>query len=171
MPRPMAGQNVSMASTQPIPMTPAGHRQLHELLKQLKLVALPAAIQALAVARAHGDLSENAEYEAAKEHHEQLLHQIRDVERKIAQAQVIDPATIAHKRIVFGATVQLRDADIDEEVTYRLVGTDEADIKQGTISVESPIGRALIGKEKGDAVHVKTPKGSREFVILQIRYC
>lgn len=159
-----------MASAQPIPMTPAGRRQLHELLKQLKTTALPAAIQALAVARAHGDLSENAEYDAAKEHHEQLLYQIREIERKIAQAQVIDPSTIAHERIVFGATVQLRDADTDDEVTYQLVGTDEADLRQHKISVESPIGRALIGKEEGDEVHVKTPKGVRQFVILQIRY-
>ncbi|MBI2346442.1 MAG: transcription elongation factor GreA [Deltaproteobacteria bacterium] len=160
-----------MNLTHSIPMTPTGHRRLQEQLKQLKTAALPAAIQALATARAHGDLSENAEYDAAKSHHEQLLKQISDLERKLTQAHIIDPSSIVHERIVFGATVQLRDADNGDELTYQLVGTDESDLKQGKISVESPIGRALIGKGEGDEVTVKTPKGERAFEILKINYC
>lgn len=155
---------------QKIPMTPNGHRQVKELLRRLKTVDLPVAIKALEVARGHGDLSENAEYETAKERHGQLLKQIQDVEHKLAAAQIIDPATLNHEKIVFGASVVLRDLENGEDLRYQLVGTDESDIKQGKISVESPIGKALIGKESGDAVKVQTPKGPREFEVLQIRY-
>lgn len=159
-----------MIAPRPHPMTPNGLRQLHELMKRLKTAELPAAIQALTTARAHGDLSENAEYDAAKAHHEQLLKQISDLERKIASAQVIDPTKLDNETVVFGATVQLRDLENDDAMTYQLVGVDESDIRQGKISIESPIGRALVGKGEGDEVKVKTPKGSRAFEILKIRY-
>lgn len=152
------------------PMTPGGFRKVQEQLKHMKTVARPAAVQALAVARSHGDLSENAEYDIAKETLSQLDKQIADTEAKIAAAQVIDPATMDHDRVVFGATVTVQDGDSGEKVTYQIVGVDEADISACKISIESPIARALIGKTEGDEATVQSPKGSRILEILRVEY-
>lgn len=151
-----------------IPITPSGLKMMQEDLKQLRGPDLQAACVAVETARAHGDLSENAEYDAAKEHHAKIIKQIGDLEGMINRAQVIDPAEVDYDRIKFGATVQLLDTDSDDEVQYQIVGTYEADIKQGRISIESPIARGLIGKEEGDEVTIKTPGGAREFEILGI---
>lgn len=153
-----------------IPMTPAGRKMLEERLKFLKNVERPKIIAAIEEARGHGDLSENAEYDIAKEHQLQLSKQIQEIEHKLSLAQVIDPATIRSEKIVFGATVKLRAVGNDDEATYSIVGVDEADLKQGKISIESPIARALIGKSEGDEVKVKTPQGSREYEIIGISY-
>jgi len=151
-------------------MTPAGFRRLQERLKHLKSVERPKSIEAIEVARGHGDLSENADYDAAKEHHAQLNDEMKRIENDLSLAQVIDPATLDHDKVVFGATVKLDDIDSGEERTYQIVGTSESDINAGKISIESPIARALIGKEIGDTVKVKTPKGLRELEILDIEY-
>lgn len=151
-------------------MTPTGQKLLMEKLKQLKQVERPRIIAAIEEARGHGDLSENAEYDIAKERQLQLSQQIKDIEHKLSLAQVIDPKTINAEKIVFGATVKLIDIDNDEHLTYHIVGTDEADIAAGMISIESPIARALIGKEEGDEVKVKTPKGLRTLEINSIKY-
>ena len=158
--------------TQRVPMTPEGLKMLQERLKYLKQVERPANMKALEEARSHGDISENAEYDVAKEHQNQLHQQIKDVEHKLSLAQVIDPTTIESDKIVFGATVTLSDIDSEEEeeLTYTIVGTDESDIAGGKISIESPIARALIGKEEGDEVRVKTPKGLRTFEVIEVRY-
>ncbi|PIR20720.1 MAG: transcription elongation factor GreA [Deltaproteobacteria bacterium CG11_big_fil_rev_8_21_14_0_20_47_16] len=153
-----------------IPMTPEGLRKLHELYKRLKAVDRPTAITALSVARSHGDLSENAEYDIAKETLSQLEKQISDVEAKLAAAHVIDPATMDHDKVVFGATVTVLDVDSGDEITYQIVGVDEADISAFKISVESPIARALIGKSEGDETTVKSPKGMRILEILRVEY-
>lgn len=152
------------------PMTPTGFRKLQDHLKNLKNVARPTAVQALSVARSHGDLSENAEYDIAKETLSQLDKQIIDTETKLAAAQVIDPATLDHDRIVFGATVTVQDADSGDKITYQIVGMDEADISALKISIESPIARALIGKSEGDEATVQSPKGSRILEILRVEY-
>lgn len=151
-------------------MTPQGHRQLQELLKRLKTTDLSEAIRALEEARSHGDLSENAEYDIAKERHQQLTKQISDMERALNNAQVIDPATMTHERVAFGARVTLRDLDNAETNQYQIVGIYEVDIQNGRISVESPIARALIGKETGDEVSVTTPRGIRIFEVLEVQY-
>ncbi len=153
-----------------IPMTPNGHKNLQAQFKQMKNVARPAAVEALAEARSHGDLSENAEYDVAKANLALLDKQLSDIEQAIANAQIIDPATISHDKIVFGATVKLRDAATDEEVQYQIVGIYESDIAAGKISIESPIARALIGKEEGDEAKVTTPRGQREFEIITVSY-
>lgn len=153
-----------------IPMTPEGLRRLQELLKRLKSVDRPTAINALSVARSHGDLSENAEYDIAKETLSQLEKQISDTEAKISSAQVIDPSTMDHDKVVFGATVTVLDIDTDAQVTYQIVGVDEADIAAYKISVESPIARALIGKAEGDEATVQSPKGPRVLEIIQVKY-
>jgi transcription elongation factor GreA len=159
-----------MATTK-IPMTINGERQLKAELQRLKTVDRPAVIRALAEARSHGDLSENADYDAAKERQGFIEGRISEVESKLANAQVIDPGALdADGRIVFGAFVELRDADNDESVTYQIVGDDEADIKHGKISVSSPIARALIGKSEGDTAEVQAPGGAREFEVLAVRY-
>lgn len=152
------------------PMTPTGFRKVQEQLKHLKNVARPTAVQALAVARSHGDLSENAEYDIAKETLSQLDKQIIDTETKLAGAQVIDPATLDHDRVVFGATVTVQDIDSGDKVTYQIVGMDEADISALKISIESPIARALIGKSEGDEATVQSPKGNRVIEILRVEY-
>lgn len=152
------------------PMTPTGFRKLQDQLKHLKNVARPTAVQALAVARSHGDLSENAEYDIAKETLSQLDKQIMDTETTLAAAQVIDPATLDHDRVVFGATVTVQDADSGDKITYQIVGMDEADISASKISIESPIARALIGKSEGDEATVQSPKGSRILEILRVEY-
>lgn len=153
-----------------IPMTPEGQRKLQARLKHLKAVERPKAVEALEVARGHGDLTENAEYDAAKEHQHQINEELKRVEHQLSLAQVIDPGTLDHDKVVFGALVRLCDSDTDEEKSYQIVGSCESDAGSGKISIESPIARALIGKEVGDTVKVKTPKGIREFEILKIEY-
>lgn len=156
---------------QKIPLTVNGMEQLKAELQQLKSVARPAIIEAIAEARSHGDLSENAEYEAAKEKQGFIEGRIAELESKISHAQVINPLEIhAEGKVVFAATVTLQDLDTDEEVTYQIVGDDEADIKVGKISVNSPIARAMIGKEEGDVAEVQAPGGVREYEILTVQY-
>lgn len=154
-----------------VPMTVNGAAQLQQELENLKKVERPRIIQAIAEARAHGDLSENAEYHAAKEQQSFIEGRIVEVEGKLASAQVIDPKTVnAEGRVVFGATVELLNIDDDTEVTYQIVGDDEADIEQNKISISSPIARALIGKEEGEEVMFKVPDGERNYEILTVRY-
>jgi len=153
------------------PMTLAGVEQLKVELHRLKTVERPRIIQAIAEARSHGDLSENAEYHAAKEQQGFVEGRIADLDMKLATAQIIDPRTVnSNGRVVFGATLNLRDEDASQEVTYQIVGDFEADITQGKISISSPIARALIGKELGDIVEVQVPGGVRSYEILDIRY-
>lgn len=156
--------------TDRVPLTPQGYKALQERLKQLKTVERPRNIAAIEEARSHGDLSENAEYDAAKEEQGMLNSQIVDLEAKIALAEIIDPSKITSDKIVFGATVTLVDLDTDEESTYQIVGTPEADLNHGKISIESPMARALIGKSEGDEARVKTPKGVREVEILKVEF-
>ena len=153
------------------PMTVAGAEKLKTELQRLKTVERPRIIQAIAEARSHGDLSENAEYHAAKEQQGFVEGRIAELEHKLATAQVIDPKTVnANDRVVFGATLNLMDERSGREVTYQIVGDHEADIAGGKISVSSPIARALIGKELGDVVEVQVPDGLRSYEILDIRY-
>ncbi len=153
-----------------VPMTVVGAEALRRELKHLKSVKRPEVIEAISTARAHGDLSENAEYHAAKEQQSFMEGRIKEVEDKLGRAHVIDPAAIGLEKIVFGATVGLIDLDSGTEVEYQIVGVDEADIEQGKISITSPIARALIGKEEGDMTTVLAPGGEREFEIQEIRY-
>lgn len=154
-----------------IPMTVMGAERLKKELHRLKTVDRPAVIQALAEARSHGDLSENADYDAAKERQGFIEGRISDLEAKLANAQVIDPAQIdGDGRVVFGATVELEDSDSGDHVTYQIVGDDEADLKHNKISVSSPIARALIGKSEGETAEVQAPGGIREYEILAVRY-
>jgi len=153
------------------PLTIRGAELLRAELHELKSVQRPAIITAIAEARSHGDLSENAEYSAAKERQSFIEGRIAELESKISNAQIIDPATIdTDGRCVFGATVDLEDISGGGSVTYQIVGDDEADIKQGKISISSPIARALIGKYAGDVAEVQAPSGVREYEILDIRY-
>jgi len=148
-----------------------GAQRLKDELQRLKSVERPAVINAIAEARAQGDLSENAEYDAAKEKQGFIEGRIAEIEAKLAVAQVIDPATLdPDGRIVFGATVDLEDLTSGEKVTYQIVGDDEADIKDGKISVSSPIARALIGKYSGDSAEVRAPGGLRGYEVLDVRY-
>jgi transcription elongation factor GreA len=153
-----------------VPMTVLGAEQLRKELADRKSVKRPQIVQAIETARAHGDLSENAEYHAAKE--DQALNEgrINELEDKLARAHVIDPTTIDAEKIVFGATVTLIDLDAGSEVEYQIVGVDESDIKQGRVSITSPIARALIGKEEGDTVVVRAPSGEREYEVQEVRY-
>ncbi len=154
-----------------VPMTIAGAERLKVELHRLRTTERPSVIQALAEARSHGDLSENADYDAAKERQGFIEGRIAEVESKLANAQVIDPASIdADGRVVFGATVDLEDAGSGERVTYQIVGDDEADIKHGKISVSSPIARALIGRSEGDTADVQAPGGVRHYDVLAVRY-
>jgi transcription elongation factor GreA len=154
-----------------VPMTTEGAARLKAELHRLKTVERPAVIQALADARSHGDLSENADYDAAKERQGFIEGRISEVESKLAFAQVIDPAEIdADGRVVFGATVDVVDVDSGDRRTYQIVGDDEADIKENKISVNSPIARALIGKQEGDTAEVQAPGGLRNYEILAVRY-
>jgi transcription elongation factor GreA len=153
------------------PMTVEGAERLRAELHRLKTVERPAVIQALADARSHGDLSENADYDAAKERQGFIEGRIADVERKLANAQVIDPTTIeADGRVVFGATVEIEELDSGERNRYQIVGDDEADIKAGKISVSSPIARALIGRIEGDTTEVQAPGGVRAYEIVTVDY-
>lgn len=154
-----------------VPLTVRGAERLREELKRLKSEDRPRVIKAIAEARAHGDLSENAEYHAAKEQQGFIEGRIKDLESKLADAEVIDVTRIpANGKVVFGATVLLADEDSGDESTYQIVGEDEADIKAGRISVNSPMARALIGKRAGDVAVVKTPAGERQFEIVKVRY-
>ena len=156
---------------QKIPLTVLGADMLKQELQQLKSVARPSVIEAIAEARSHGDLSENAEYEAAKERQGFIEGRIAEIEHKLSLAHIIDPKEIhAEGKVVFGSTVTLEDLDNEEEVVYQIVGEDEADIKQRKISVGSPIARALIGKEEGDVAEVQAPGGVREYEIVQVQY-
>ena len=153
------------------PLTARGAEMLREELKQLKSVERPRVTEAIATARAHGDLKENAEYHAAKEQQGMMEARIRDIEAKLSNAQIIDVTSLPPSgRVVFGATVQLVDVSDDSEATYRIVGEDEANIKEGLLSISSPIARALIGKEEGDSVEVATPGGTRSYEIVEVRY-
>jgi len=156
--------------TDRLPITPQGFEALEVEIKRLKSVDRPQNIQDIEEARAHGDLSENAEYHAALDQKSHIDARMRFVEDRIARAQVIDPASQSGDRIMFGATVEVCDCETDEKLTYKIVGDDESDVKQGLISYRSPVGRALIGKEEGDEVTVKIPKGERVLEILDVRY-
>jgi transcription elongation factor GreA len=154
-----------------IPLTITGASRLRAELQELKSVQRPAIINAIAEARAHGDLSENAEYAAAKERQSFIEGRIAELESKLSNAQIINPALLeADGRCVFGATVELEDMDSGEIVTYQIVGEDEADIKEGKISVSSPLARALIGKSAGDVAEVQAPGGVRELELLDVKY-
>ncbi len=154
-----------------VPLTTAGAEMLRAELQQLKTVERPRVIQAIQEARSHGDLSENAEYDAAKERQSFIEGRIAEIESKLANAQIIDPTHLdADGRCVFGSTVELEDSDSGAVVTYQIVGEDEADIKCGKISVASPIARALIGKHSGDVAEVQAPGGVRSYEILAVRY-
>ncbi|MBS1198294.1 MAG: GreA/GreB family elongation factor [Proteobacteria bacterium] len=153
------------------PLTVSGAEKLRTELHRLKTIERPAVVAAIAEARAHGDLSENAEYDAAKERQGFVEGRIREVESKLSNAQIIDPKLLdADGKVVFGATIDLEDQDSSEQVVYQIVGEDEADIKAGKLSVASPMARALIGKFAGDVAQVQAPGGMREFEILDVRY-
>ncbi|GAB1435290.1 transcription elongation factor GreA [Sphaerotilus sulfidivorans] len=155
-----------------IPLTKRGAELLKEELHRPKTVERPAVIQAIAEARAQGDLSENAEYDAAKDKQGFIEGRILEVEAKLSVGQVIDPASLnAGGKVVFGATVDLEEEESGDAVTYQIVGEDEADIKFGRISVGSPIARALIGKEAGDVATVNAPGGLKNYEIIEVRYC
>ena len=154
-----------------VPLTKKGAENLRVELHQLKTVDRPRIIQAIAEARAHGDLKENAEYHAAREQQSFAEGRIKDIEGKLSNANIIDVTSLdAGGKVVFGATVDMADEDTGEELTYQIVGEDEADIKQGLISVSSPIARALIGKEEGDVATVVAPGGERNLEIVAVRY-
>lgn len=154
-----------------IPLTKRGAEKLKEELQRLKTKDRPAVIAAIAEARSHGDLSENAEYDAAKDRQGFIEGRIKEVEGKLAAAQVIDPASLdAGGKVVFGATVDLEEEDSGEQVTYQIVGEDEADLKQGLINISSPIARALIGKEEGDTAEVLAPGGVRRYEVVAVSY-
>jgi transcription elongation factor GreA len=158
-------------NTTTVPITKRGAEMLKEELHRLKTKDRPSVISAIAEARAQGDLSENAEYDAAKERQAFIEGRIADLEGKLGAAQIIDPTLLdAEGRIVFGSTVDLEDLETGEKVTYQIVGLDEADIKHNKVSVTSPIARALIGKFAGDVVGVQAPSGVREYEVLDVRY-
>jgi len=152
------------------PITPEGHVKLREELLHLKSVERPAIIQAIATAREHGDLSENAEYHAARDRQSFIEGRIKELEDKLARAEVIDPAKLAGDRVAFGASVKLSNADTGEEVTYKILGADESDLAKGSISVTSPLARSLIGKQVGDEVKVRMPGGDRTYEVLDISF-
>ncbi|SIR03847.1 transcription elongation factor GreA [Marinobacterium stanieri] len=154
-----------------VPMTVYGEKMLREELADLKSVQRPAVIAAIAEAREHGDLKENAEYHAAREQQGFIEGRIRELEYKLSQSQVIDITEIPHSgKVIFGSTVDLLNIDTDEEVRYQIVGDDEADIKKGKISVNSPIARALVGKEEGDIAAVQTPSGLIEYEVSAVEH-
>ena len=154
-----------------LPITKRGAEKLKEELHRLKTVDRPWVINAIAEARAQGDLSENAEYEAAKDRQGFIEGRILEVEGKLSAAQIIDPTAVdAGGRVVFGATVDLEDEKTGDSVTYQIVGEDEADLKQGLINISSPIARALIGKEEGDTAEVQAPGGLRRYEVVAVRY-
>ncbi len=163
------GRGGAMSVSERVPMTPRGHAMIEEEFKRLKSIERPRIVREIEDARAHGDIAENAEYHAAKDRQGLLEGRIRLLEDKLARAQIIDGTGQGTDRVSFGATVVLENTDSGEEVTYTIVGEDEADLKSGLISVTSPVARALMGKEPGSEVQVQAPKGIREFEILEIR--
>jgi len=163
--------NRNRASMTKVPLTVRGAEKLREELNQLKSVARPNVIKAIAEARAHGDLKENAEYHAAREQQGFIEGRIKELEAKLSHAHVIDVRTLnTDGRVVFGATVDVVDTEDDSEHTFQIVGEDEADIKSGLLSVTSPIARALIGKREGDIATLEAPGGTREFEVVEVRY-
>lgn len=156
---------------QKIPMTAMGYQRLESELKHLKSVERPAVIKAISDAREHGDLSENAEYHAAKERQGWIESRVLELEDKVRRAEVIDVASLAGGKVIkFGATVVLADEDTDEKTTYQLVGTDEADIRNGRLSISSPLARELIGKTVGDSVEVSTPSGTKAYEVVKVQF-
>jgi transcription elongation factor GreA len=151
-------------------MTSDGYSRLQDEIKRLKTVERPAIIRAIAEARTHGDLSENAEYHAARERQSFIEGRLMDLEDRVARAEVIDTSKLSGSVIKFGATVTLADEETDEEQTFRIVGEDEADIKDGRLSVTSPLARALIGKGKGDSVEVSTPRGAKSYEVVTVAF-
>ena len=151
-------------------MTRAGYEKLEQELRHLKSVERPRIVREIEAARAHGDISENAEFHAAKERQSHLEGRVRLLEDRLARAQVIDPTGQTPDQVRFGVTVDLEDVESGERVTYQILGEEESDVAQGRISVTSPVARALLGKEVGDSVTVRVPKGTREFEILDIRF-
>ena len=152
------------------PITPEGAQKLRDELAHRKSAERPAITQAIAEARAHGDLSENAEYHAARERQGFNEARIKDLEDKLARAEVIDPSKLEGEKVAFGAKVKLLNAETDEEVVYRIVGADESDINAGSISITSPVARSLLGKEAGDEVKIRTPGGERVYEILEVAF-
>ena len=153
-----------------VPMTEAGYENLLKELKRLKTEERPTIIRAIEEARAYGDISENAEYHAAKERQAFIESRVAEIEDKAARAEVIDVSKLSGKQIKFGATIRLADEDTDARITYQIVGTDESDIKSGLLSISSPLARALIGKTKGDSVEVVTPGGSKAYEIISLKF-
>ena len=153
-----------------VPMTAAGYSALDTELTKLKTVERPAIIEAIAEAREHGDLSENAEYHSARERQSFIEGQIKELEGLISRAEVTDPSKMSGTTVRFGATVALMDEDTEEEKTFQIVGESEADLEAGKLNLRSPLARALIGKEEGDSVEVQTPRGARSYEILSVRY-
>lgn len=156
--------------TDKLPMTVRGKAMLETELKKLMHDERPAVIKAIEEARAQGDISENAEYEAAKERQGYIEGRIAEIQGKLASAEVIDPSTLNADRVVFGATVKITDQETDEESNYQIVGVDEADVKKGMISILSPLARALIGKKNGDTVTVQSPKGDKDYEVVSFEY-
>lgn len=156
------------AAIERIPMTPVGYERLAAELKQLKTIERPAIIQAISEAREHGDLSENAEYHAAREKQSFIEGRLAELEDKISRAEIIDASKLTGKTIRFGATVTLADEDTDEKSTYTIVGTDESNIAKGFLSITSPLARALIGKEPGESVEVTTPGGHKSYEVMKV---
>ena len=157
-------------ATERVPMTINGYKQLEAELHRLKSVERPRIIQAIAEARSHGDLSENAEYHAAKEAQGLNEAKVAELEDKLSRAEVIDPSKLSGDTVKFGATVTLVDEDTEEEVKYQIVGEFEANVREGRISIGSPIARALIGRSKGDSVEVTTPKGTRSYEVVNVEF-
>src|SRR4051795_687099 len=153
-----------------VPMTSEGYNRLQDELKRLKSTERPAIIRAIAEARTHGDISENAEYHAARERQSFIEGRLAELEDKIARAEVIDVSKLSGSVVKFGATVTLSDEETEEEQTFRIVGEDEADIRNGRLSVTSPLARALIGKGKGDSVEVSTPRGNKSYEIVTVEF-
>jgi len=153
-----------------IPMTAEGLARLEEELRHLKNTARPEVIRAIAEAREHGDLSENAEYHAARDRQSFIEGRVGELEEKVSRAEVIDVSKLSGKTVMFGATVNLIDEDTDEKLTYQLVGEDEADVKQGRLAITAPLARALIGKSTGDSVEVHTPKGEKAYEIRRVKF-
>jgi transcription elongation factor GreA len=153
-----------------IPMTPEGHARLTAELKRLKSVERPAVIKAIAAAREHGDLSENAEYHAARERQGFIEGRVMELEDKLSRAEVIDINRLSGTKVTFGARVKLVDEETEEETSYQVVGPEEADIQQGLLSIQSPLAQAILGKEAGDSVEVSTPRGLRYFEIIEVGY-
>jgi transcription elongation factor GreA len=152
------------------PMTPSGLKKLRDELKRLREVERPKNVQDIEIARAHGDISENAEFAAAKERQAFIEGRMRELEGTIALAEVIDPGKLSGSRVVFGATVRLADTESGEETIYSIVGDHEGDIKDGRIAISAPLARALIGREEGDTVNLRTSKGSREYQIQEVKF-